>query len=212
MTKVQYSSRSMLDIFTGMRRKDLKLSKTGYLRVKNLGILRRSIQTVRGTKGGRHKERKFDLITGRNAENIVTLGRVSDGKIFLTVGCVNTRSIRNKTSDLVTSMVDDNYDICMITETWLREDDSVKRAECTLPGLNFQDVPRTDRNGGGIGLLYKSRFKASLINSGCKTSLEFAEWKLKNYSEIITVVTIYRPPYSTQHPVTVRTFISFHFI
>ena len=150
----------MLDIFTGMTRIDLKLSITGYLRVKKLGILRRYIQTIRGTKGGRRKEHEFNLITGRNVENIVTLGRESDDKIFLTVGCINARSIQNKTADLVTGMVDDNYDICMMTETWLREDDSVKRAGCTLPGLNFQDVPRTDRNGKGVGLLSKSRFKS----------------------------------------------------
>lgn len=65
----------------------------------------------------------------------------------------------------------------MITETWLKENDFVKRAECTLPGLDVQDVPRTDRDGGGTGLLSKSRFKANLINSGCKTSFEFAKAK-----------------------------------
>ena len=48
--KVQYSSRNLLDIFTGMTKKDLKLSLTDYLRLKKLAILRRSVQRMRNKR------------------------------------------------------------------------------------------------------------------------------------------------------------------
>ena len=138
---------------------------------------------------------------------VIKVPRKSNDKSFLTIGCVNVRSIRNKASDFVTSVTDENYDICMVTETWLKEDDSAKRIECTLPGFDFLDVPRIDRNGGGTGLLAKSRLKARLVHSSCKSSFEFSEWKLKCQSGFITLIIVYRPPYSAQHPVTARTFI-----
>ncbi len=68
-------------------------------------------------------------------------------------------------------------------------------------------MPGIDRNGGGTGLLAKSRLKTKLINSGCNSSLEFSEWRLKCQSGFITLIIVYRPPYSAQHPVTARTFM-----
>eukprot|EP00795_Rhopilema_esculentum_P012582 gene12582-3282_t len=104
-------------------------------------------------------------------------------------------------------VTDDNYDICMVTETWLKEDNSAKRIECSLPGFDFLDVPRIDRNGGGTVLLAKSQLKTRLIHSGCKSSFEFSEWKLKCQSDFKTLIIVYRLPYSAHHPVTARTFI-----
>ena len=36
----------------------------------------------------------------------------------MTVGVVNVRSIKNKTVDFVDNIINDNYDLCMVTETW----------------------------------------------------------------------------------------------
>ena len=208
MSALRYESNTILDIVSQMKKVDSRLPIIDYLRIKNLGILQRDKQTGRGKRGAGHKrDRKIDLIIGCNAKNLIKVPRKSNDKSFLTIGCVNVRSIRNKTSDFVTSVTDENYDICMVTETWLKEDDSAKRIECTLPGFDFLDVPRIDRNGGGTGLLAKSRLKARLVHSSCKSSFEFSEWKLKCQSGFITLIIVYRPPYSAQHPVTARTFI-----
>lgn len=72
----------MLDIFTGMRREDLKLPITAYLTVKDIGVLGRCLQRKRETKGGRRKGRNFYLITRHNVENTATLCRENDDKIF----------------------------------------------------------------------------------------------------------------------------------
>ena len=45
-----------------------------------------------------------------------------------------------------------------------------------------------------------------VVELGCWSSFEFSEWKLKCQSGFITLIIVYRPPYSAQHPVTARTF------
>ena len=51
-------------------------------------------------------------------------------------------------------VVDNNINICTVTETWLKHEDEVIRAELNATGYTFKDVPRVDRQGGGIGLLH----------------------------------------------------------
>ena len=61
--------------------------------------------------------------------------------------------------------------------------------------------------GGGIGLLFKDSIHVSNIASGSKSSFEFAEYLLSNESLRFRLVIVYRPPYSSNHPVTISTFL-----
>ena len=47
----------------------------------------------------------------------------------LTVGCLNTRSLCNKTSRVLELLQEHKIDMCCITETWLKKDDSAIFAE-----------------------------------------------------------------------------------
>ena len=90
-----------------------------------------------------------------------------------------------------------------ITETWLSLNDSAVCKESTPAGYKFVHCPRSDRVGGGIGVLFKDSIHVPNIASPSKSSFEFAEYLLSNESLRFRLVIVYRPPYSSNHPVTI---------
>ena len=71
---------------------------------------------------------------------------------------INSRSVRNKAYLIRDYIVDRDLDIVCITETWLSTSDTAVINALTPEGYNFRHLPRTDRRGGGVGVLYKSSF------------------------------------------------------
>ena len=127
--------------------------------------------------------------------------------LSVTIGCVNVRSLRNKTHDFVDNILEDKYDICMITETWLDGADDVIMTEATPSGFCFDHQPREQRAGGGVGLLCKQNFRPQRRPTLQKNTFEYCEWTLKIKNENILAVVIYRPPYSEHHLHSVTEFI-----
>ena len=87
-----------------------------------------------------------------------------------------------------------------ICETWLFPDDSAINADMTPDGYIFKHVPRSNRRGGGIGLLHRSGLQVNI----CKTPQKFISFESMQ-AEIIDnavsfhLVIIYRPP-GSKHP------------
>ena len=50
---------------------------------------------------------------------------------FLNIGNFNAQFVRNKSADIICSVVDNNIDICVITETFLNNYDNVIRNDIT---------------------------------------------------------------------------------
>ena len=70
---------------------------------------------------------------------------------------MNTRSVRNK-APFVKDYIDDHgIDIVALTETWLSDGEVVD--ELTNGGYNLVHLPRKNRRGGGVGLLFRSTFQ-----------------------------------------------------
>ena len=67
---------------------------------------------------------------------------------------INIQSVGNKTNKIRNLINDQDLDICMLTETWLKKDlgDSSKINEMTPKLFNFYHVPRENKNGGGVGI------------------------------------------------------------
>jgi hypothetical protein len=121
---------------------------------------------------------------------------------------VNTRSIRNKTADFTEFISDNDIDLCMVSETWLKAEDDAKRSECQMDGYIFHDQPRNKSNfGGGTAILYKANLKVTKCAGGCMESYEYSEWVINAPRMPIRNVIIYRPPYTKEHPVTGKRFI-----
>ena len=68
-------------------------------------------------------------------------------------------------------------------------------------------VKQTNRLGGGLAIITKSQQGQHKIEEGQKQSFQYAIWKISTKHDTITVVVVYHPPYSTQHPITNAIFI-----
>ena len=122
---------------------------------------------------------------------------------------INARNLKNKSSYFIDHISGHNPDIVAITETWLTTNDDAARAECTPSGYKLLDqVRQTQRRGGGVALLIRSKFTANRNPSTHQSSFESADWTLHSNNLRIRIIVIYRPPLSANHPVTISTFIS----
>ena len=54
---------------------------------------------------------------------------------------INVRSARNKTTDIVDYVITNDVDICVLTETWLKDRNSVIVEALSPPGYIFKTFP-----------------------------------------------------------------------
>ena len=68
---------------------------------------------------------------------------------------INIQSIKNKDTNLLDHLVENKTDICIVTETWLNEDDKIWLECCDLSknGFQIQSVNRKNRRGGGLAII-----------------------------------------------------------
>ena len=132
--------------------------------------------------------------------NFHNLSYVELGKQRLTSFCLmNAQSVRNKTETIVDYIIENDIDICAFTETWLSEEDNIKIGDLTPSGYSFSHVPRSDRPGGGVGLLYKSGLDIRSVEITRKRSFEYQHVLLVSGSTSTRILIIYRPPNSQNH-------------
>jgi exonuclease III len=127
----------------------------------------------------------------------------------LTLCSVNARSLKNKSADFYHYVSVLNFDLIVVTETWLTSSDSAVKVECTPPGYILRDNPRIGRIGGGTALLCRENIAISKVAAGEKSSFEFSEWIITSTpNKRLRVTIVYRPPYSVNHPVTTSVFLN----
>ena len=132
---------------------------------------------------------------GRNQSAVQT---VPVGNGLLRFACANARYVRNKVADVVDLVVNSNIDICVITETWLKDCDSVTVAGMSPSGYSFENSPRkAARSGGGLVLMFKSMMRTKLVDASEYRSFESSEWNITLQSHVIKLVAVYRPPSAT---------------
>ena len=68
---------------------------------------------------------------------------------------MNTQSLNNKAAIFTDFICDYKPDIVAVTETWFHENESAARVLCTPIGYNLLDHPRSSRQGGGTGLVFR---------------------------------------------------------
>ncbi|XP_060590708.1 uncharacterized protein LOC132745754 [Ruditapes philippinarum] len=169
----------------------------------------------RGKRAGRPRARIKDTNQGVHLDNLtkIKIDQISNlnelRRNNLTLSTVNSRSLRNKSAELLQHIYEEQIDFCVITETWLQpEGDDKTRGELKQDGYNLDDVPRSERKGGGLALLYRDNLKCSRLSNDQFQSFECAEWEIKCKIFTLKIVGIYRPPYSKSHPVTQATFLN----
>ena len=76
------------------------------------------------------------------------------------------------------------------------------------PGHKLFDHTRSDRSGGGTALLIRENLHASRVDAGERTSFEFSHWMVEFQLRKLQIIIIYRPPCSSNHPVTTSVFFA----
>ena len=66
----------------------------------------------------------------------------------------------------------------------------------------------SDRTGGGLALVYNNKLKVENIAQEHLKTLEFAKWKIELHHTRLTIVAIYRPPYSSRNQHTIQAFLN----
>ena len=82
--------------------------------------------------------------------------RSADETVNTKFALIKTRSVRNN-ADLIKDYFVEHC-IVALTETWLSHDDKAEINVLTACGYNLCHLPRRNRRGGEVGLLFKSTF------------------------------------------------------
>ena len=117
----------------------------------NCNLIQIPVMTSADVNNDRNNVRET-LINDRIAIDCQDLTSGSVLRKRLRFACINSCSVRNKIAVIIDHMVDSGIDICTITETWLKECDSVSIAGLSTAGFVFRSFPRqSGRSGGGTG-------------------------------------------------------------
>ena len=112
-----------------------------------------------------------------------------------TISHISASSICNKTNQFQEYITEVGIEICAITETWIRSDDSLTPADIRPPGYKIFYKSRTEGRGGGIVLVCLEDLIVleSSLTMEFK-SLEMAVYKIKHDSMMYDLVVVYRLP------------------
>jgi exonuclease III len=119
----------------------------------------------------------------------------------------NVRSVVNKSLAIRDFIIDNDLDLIALTETWLTDDSDHTIDQLTPEGYSIINVPREDKVGGGIALLYKSNLNIRSINSNTFNTFEKLECTVTLPTGLYTIVIIYRPPCNQKNGFTLLSFL-----
>lgn len=111
----------------------------------------------------------------------------------------NVRSITNKATIVEQYLVDNQIDIAVLTETWIKQSDPTYNTvwnELLPEGYRFFNQSRVGTRGGGVGIVFsKSVTTSQPLQLGSFSSFEYIAVKMCiNTDEPFILLVIYRPP------------------
>ena len=95
--------------------------------------------------------------------------------------------------------MDNDIDICALTETWIKPEDDWTCKEVTPPGYHYFNDPLLDgRKGGGTALLYKSELRVLDYNDKNNLeTMEYSSYQLRLGNRNLNLLVIYQLPTSS---------------
>ena len=148
----------------------------------------------RGKKKGQNTLR---YTTNVDTDNANTKKR--NIKTPLTCALINCRSVKNKSHSISSYMDENNIEICILTEIWLKDKirDQAWINCCDLNNngkkLILHNRP-DEKRGGGLGLVYNNNIKVKQEEHFEIDSFECVVWSLHLHPEKLHIMTVYRPP------------------
>jgi len=141
-------------------------------------------------------------------QNPKRFSSIKRGKCFRLLS-LNARSLRNKSFTFVDYVCDVKPELVAVTETWFNDKDTAAGIDCSPPGYRLLDCHRTDSRGGGTALFYQENIPVEKVSAAILNSFEYSEWKICPVGSMtFKLIIIYRPPYSSTHPVSMGTFFN----
>ena len=107
---------------------------------------------------------------------------------------INCRSVVNKTQDIQLELVLNNLDLCILTETWIKEDDTTTPSRLCPSGYKALSISIHDRIGGGIAIVYKNDLNISITRGQPFKTMELTCFSINTGNKVINLIAIYRPP------------------
>ena len=108
----------------------------------------------------------------------------------------NAQLLKNKDGTIFEHLTTGKIDIAVVTETWLRDDDSI-----WLQGLDINKgcyrtytSNRSMKRGGGLAIIANKNFNVKLISESERQTFQITKWKIAIPSLVITLVGVYKPP------------------
>ncbi|ELU05192.1 hypothetical protein CAPTEDRAFT_188829 [Capitella teleta] len=111
-----------------------------------------------------------------------------------------SRSLYNKTQEINDLILDHEFEVFVITKTWLRGNigDNAVIAELTPSSFKVDHVPKGTR-GGGVAVVSRKSLRLNNMSKLKYTSLEFMDCQLDTQPKV-RIVLIYRLPHATFNP------------
>ena len=106
---------------------------------------------------------------------------------------INCRLAVNKTQDIQFELVNNNLDLCALIETWMKEGDTITSTRLCPHGYKSLSIPRHDKVGGDIAIVYKSKFKISIAVGQLYKTMESTCFSVNTGNRIVNLIAIYRP-------------------
>ena len=107
---------------------------------------------------------------------------------------INCHSIGNKTADLKTDIIHTNLNMCILRETWIKEDDTTTSALLCPLGYKSLLIQRKKWAGGGIALVYSDTVTAKVSQIHRYESMQCTSFTVNLPTDVLHPVAVYRPP------------------
>ena len=107
---------------------------------------------------------------------------------------INCRSVINKTQEIQLELIRNKLDLCILTETWIKEGDTVTPTRLCPKGYKSLSISRHDKIGGGIAIVYKSELNISSSRDEPYKTMESSSFIISTCKKQLNLTAIYRPP------------------
>ena len=178
-----------------------KLNLSTVLRVRKLKLQRKS---RKGHCGG--MERIMLPSNCVNINNNISVAPINDSNLtkrvnFHHLGLINARSIKSKDQPLLNYALEHTFDAIIITETWLKDNDDIWKSTICLNRNGYHllcsDRPEM-KQGGGIGLMFRSNLKVKTLEEGWKNPFEYCVWQIRledkdQRDQTFEILAVYHP-------------------
>lgn len=162
-------------------------------------------KTHRGIRGGARNHPSV-----QPSPHLITCDLKNSVNNGLRMALLNTRSVKNKATEINNFITENTIDVLCMTETWLRDDgrDGMTLAELLPPAYKIEHKPRAHGRGGGVGIVYvDSGLSVKLTNSTPFPSFEHLCLNVCSKSMLFHIVLVYRPPPSKKNKCTFLEFL-----